>query len=315
MPEVWRIRSWIVIWRLAGTVSAVGSPASRTATRMLANFGKYLLSGSSIRILPCSYSIKAPTAVIGLVIEAILKMVSVVMATPAALSRQPYASRATSLPCRAMAMTAPGIRSASMSAFSVALIRPSRKRAGKAWSREFEWQPWVSPVQALRPLVFCERKTRATRLQRPAAFLFVLLGADCAPAHRRIAVRYSRRFSTCIYAVTALNCRLKCPLKFRAPLTCGDRQSKLGVGAPSTGPIHRRGLRKASARGILHRQENLIWGSASMFTLSRRNFLALTGSAAAATLSGRLTTSTEAAMGPADKFDLVIKGGDVLDPR
>src|ERR1700737_297784 len=50
---------------------------------MLANFGKYLLKGSSIRSLPCSYSIRAPTAVIGLGIEAMLKMVSVVMATPA----------------------------------------------------------------------------------------------------------------------------------------------------------------------------------------------------------------------------------------
>src|ERR1700738_3826452 len=51
-----------------------------------------------------------------------------------------------------------------------------------------------------------------------------------------------------------------------------------------------------------------------MSALSRRNFLSLTGSAAAAVMSGRLTTSAQAAMGPADKFDLVIKGGDVLDP-
>jgi len=29
---------------------------------------------------------------------------------------------------------------------------------------------------------------------------------------------------------------------------------------------------------------------------------------------GAFTTSVNAAMGPADKFDLVIKGGDVLDP-
>src|ERR1700746_1386680 len=48
-----------------------------------------------------------------------------------------------------------------------------------------------------------------------------------------------------------------------------------------------------------------------MSALSRRNFLSLTGSVAAATLSGRLAG---AAMGPNDKFDLVIKGGDVLDP-
>src|ERR1700710_849932 len=48
-----------------------------------------------------------------------------------------------------------------------------------------------------------------------------------------------------------------------------------------------------------------------MSALSRRNFLALTGSAVATTLSSRLAS---AAMGPNDKFDLVIKGGDVLDP-
>jgi dihydroorotase len=51
-----------------------------------------------------------------------------------------------------------------------------------------------------------------------------------------------------------------------------------------------------------------------MSALSRRNFLALSGSAAAATLSGRFTNSADAAMGPNDKFDLVIKGGNVLDP-
>ena len=50
-----------------------------------------------------------------------------------------------------------------------------------------------------------------------------------------------------------------------------------------------------------------------MSALSRRHFLALTGSAAAATLSGSASPAG-AAMGPADKFDLVIKGGDVLDP-
>jgi dihydroorotase len=50
-----------------------------------------------------------------------------------------------------------------------------------------------------------------------------------------------------------------------------------------------------------------------MTTVSRRDFLALTGSAAAASLSGGLSPA-HAAMGPADKFDLVIKGGDVLDP-
>src|SRR4029077_16205027 len=42
----------------------------------------------------------------------------------------------------------------------------------------------------------------------------------------------------------------------------------------------------------------------------RRDFLALSGSAAAVALSGPV----DAAMGPNDKFDLVIRGGEVLDP-
>jgi dihydroorotase len=78
------------------------------------------------------------------------------------------------------------------------------------------------------------------------------------------------------------------------------------------------GLRKPLAESLRPGHppsiKNLILGSASMSVLSRRNFLALTGSAAAATLSGRFTIPAGAAMGPADKFDLVIKGGDVLDP-
>src|SRR5947199_5523578 len=47
-----------------------------------------------------------------------------------------------------------------------------------------------------------------------------------------------------------------------------------------------------------------------MAGFSRRHFLALSGSTAAAALAG----PAFAAMGPDDKFDLVIKGGDVLDP-
>src|SRR5256885_6234551 len=47
-----------------------------------------------------------------------------------------------------------------------------------------------------------------------------------------------------------------------------------------------------------------------MSALSRRRFLELTGSATAVALSA----SASAAIGPTDKFDLVIKGGDVLDP-
>jgi len=43
---------------------------------------------------------------------------------------------------------------------------------------------------------------------------------------------------------------------------------------------------------------------------SRRDFLKVTGSAAAAAIAG----PAAAAMGPDDKFDLVIKNGDVIDP-
>jgi dihydroorotase len=47
-----------------------------------------------------------------------------------------------------------------------------------------------------------------------------------------------------------------------------------------------------------------------MSALSRRDFLALSTSAAAASLAG----PAGAAMGPNDKYDLVIKGGNLLDP-
>ncbi|WP_315715514.1 MULTISPECIES: amidohydrolase/deacetylase family metallohydrolase [unclassified Bradyrhizobium] len=47
-----------------------------------------------------------------------------------------------------------------------------------------------------------------------------------------------------------------------------------------------------------------------MSALSRRKFLLSSGAAAMAALSG----PAGAAVGPADKFDLVIKGGDVIDP-
>ena len=47
-----------------------------------------------------------------------------------------------------------------------------------------------------------------------------------------------------------------------------------------------------------------------MTGFSRRDFLKVTGSAAVAAAS----SGAQAAMGPNDKFDLVIKGSDVLDP-
>jgi dihydroorotase len=59
-----------------------------------------------------------------------------------------------------------------------------------------------------------------------------------------------------------------------------------------------------------HRSIKIIPRGTPMSALSRRDFLALSGSAAAVALSG----NAKAAMGPNDKFDLVIRGGEVLDP-
>ena len=51
-----------------------------------------------------------------------------------------------------------------------------------------------------------------------------------------------------------------------------------------------------------------------MPVFSRRDFLATTGSFALTAAAASIGGSARAAMGPNDKFDLVIKGGDVIDP-
>src|SRR4029450_6190638 len=51
-----------------------------------------------------------------------------------------------------------------------------------------------------------------------------------------------------------------------------------------------------------------------MSALSRRAFLVSTGSFALAVAAATLGGSARAAIGPDDKFDLLVKGGDVLDP-
>lgn len=49
-------------------------------------------------------------------------------------------------------------------------------------------------------------------------------------------------------------------------------------------------------------------------TLSRRKFALSSGAIAACTMTGVSPTALNAAMGPNDKFNLVIKGAEVLDP-
>src|SRR5262249_35358529 len=51
-----------------------------------------------------------------------------------------------------------------------------------------------------------------------------------------------------------------------------------------------------------------------MFAETRRQFLSQSGSLLALGVTGVGSGTALAAMGPNDKFDLVIKGGEVLDP-
>ena len=51
-----------------------------------------------------------------------------------------------------------------------------------------------------------------------------------------------------------------------------------------------------------------------MNTTDRRKFLAGAGAVSALAVSGLVGRAVYAAMGPQDKFDLVVKGGEVLDP-
>ena len=51
-----------------------------------------------------------------------------------------------------------------------------------------------------------------------------------------------------------------------------------------------------------------------MTSIKRRRVVAGMGAAIAAALSGFAQRAAHAAMGPNDKFDLLIKGGEVLDP-
>jgi dihydroorotase len=46
----------------------------------------------------------------------------------------------------------------------------------------------------------------------------------------------------------------------------------------------------------------------------RRRFVAGMGAMFAAAAGGTMSRAVRAAMGPEDKFDLVIKGGELLDP-
>src|SRR5882762_3032516 len=59
---------------------------------------------------------------------------------------------------------------------------------------------------------------------------------------------------------------------------------------------------------------NITGRERAMLTSSRREFLTRSSSLLALTTSSLKAGVATAAMGPNDKFDLVVKGGDVLDP-
>ena len=68
----------------------------------------YFDTGSASDSLPSSTSIMAATVVMGLVIDAMRKIVSLVIGALASLSRKPNDSNITILPLRAISTTAPG---------------------------------------------------------------------------------------------------------------------------------------------------------------------------------------------------------------
>ena len=96
MPEVC-VSRWRIVTR-AGLPSAVFRPS---------NSGRCFSTGSSTESLPSSWSIRTAVAVIGLVIEAIQKIVSGRIGLPAAMSALPVASRWTTRSGVATRVTAP----------------------------------------------------------------------------------------------------------------------------------------------------------------------------------------------------------------
>lgn len=74
---------------------------------MPASSGMYFDAGSSSWNSPSSYSIITATLVMGLVIDAMRKITSSVMGRASSMSNNPWLSRRTSLPCRAIADTTP----------------------------------------------------------------------------------------------------------------------------------------------------------------------------------------------------------------
>ena len=108
------VSTWrTVTGRASGTVSG-RTPSRLMRTVWFSYSGIQLEIGSSSRNRPSSNSIISAVETIGLVIDIRTKMESFVIGTPFSLSRQPCASKWTTLPLRATRVTAPAMRSVSM---------------------------------------------------------------------------------------------------------------------------------------------------------------------------------------------------------
>jgi hypothetical protein len=127
---VWRSKSCTVMSRLAGTVTSCDVPPAgsdeSTATRMSRNSGMYFHTGSSRDNRPSSTSIIAATLTMGLVIEYMRKIASLLIATLRSQSRHPTLFWYTILPRRATATTAPGSSPLSTARCNASPIRSSR---------------------------------------------------------------------------------------------------------------------------------------------------------------------------------------------
>ena len=106
---------------------------------MSAKAGMYFDTGSASDSLPSSIRIMAATVVIGLVIEAMRKIVSLVIGALVSLSRKPKESNITILPLRAISTTAPG---------SSLFFTPSSRRSLSRF-RRVDWKPTSSGDCAL----------------------------------------------------------------------------------------------------------------------------------------------------------------------
>jgi hypothetical protein len=144
-------------------------PAS--ATFSSASGGRYLDTGSASSTRPSSTSSMTAVEVMGLVMEAIEKIASVLSGSRLAGSRRPTASRWASLPARMMPTTAPGNCAASMSRRNASPMRRRRAEdrptlSGSARGRAGRDMGQTSRVAVAATSIVCRGARGKTAAQR-----------------------------------------------------------------------------------------------------------------------------------------------------